>query len=83
MFALAFLIVAVVAVGIDMPYKDLSSGEHWDCEKILSGKINANQYTDAQVLEIIDYCKNDRMTQNNSCGTGQRRDWKDGSCQSM
>ena len=52
---LTIWIMMLLAVAVDMPYKELASGEHYDC-------LDLTKYADADKktwLAIADYCAYD------------------------
>lgn len=42
-------------------FTELVSGDHYDCEAIKNGEINANDWSTDKVMDAIDYCRSDRM----------------------
>jgi Neuraminidase (sialidase) len=61
MTALALLIAGFIAVIVDLPYKEMAVGEHYNCNHL-------EQYADASPKEwekIADYCSYDMYDMTN------------------
>lgn len=81
MISLLFIIICAVAVVVDIPYKEVTAGKHWDCDKAKHGEIDLAVLSTEKLEDLIDYCGDDRMKQVNPCGApSQMLDWKTGTC---